>query len=305
MGTRMHTCMPEHHACCIQLWRHAQLAGWLELSMLLMQDTESQRMQQLTSACIACCALRICNQQMSLGMGSCILQAAATRALQRLHDIPELKEALSSSTARDLQPDASMSPAHSSQLNSSTATPAAAAFIAAATAGSPQAAAPLQSPAAAAAASAPAQVAAAMQLSPRQTGQTAAPAGGNAVGVQNVGSAPGPGFTVSGSQPEDLKQLAQVLTAGSSRWLREKAAAAVEQLATDNPAACRCALTCLASPCLAPPCRHDMSFLIQMPAFQQAASWQCMCICIPCTCSTPSQLALLIHRSICTFQHHT
>lgn len=182
-------------------------------------------------------------------MCPCILQAAATRALQRLHDIPELKDALSTSTARDLQPDASMSPAHSSQLNSSTAAPAAAAFIAAAAAGSPQAAAPLQSPASAAAAAAPAQAGVAMQLSLAQAGQTAAPAGGNAGTVQNVGASVGPGFTVSGSRPEDLKQLAQVLTSGSSRWLREKAAAAVERLAADNPAACRCAWSSLGLPC--------------------------------------------------------
>jgi hypothetical protein len=193
-------------------------------------------------------------QQLTLHMGPCILQAAATRALQRLHDVPELKEALSGSTACNLQPDASMSPAHSSQLNSSTAAPAAAAFIAAAAAGSPQAAAPLQSPAAAAAASVPAQGTAAMQLSVGQTGQAAAPAGGNAGAVQNAGAAAGPVFTVSGSRPEDLKQLAQVLTAGSSRWLREKAAAAVEQLATDNPAACRCATAFLSLPLLALPC---------------------------------------------------
>lgn len=165
------------------------------------------------------------------------MQASAARALQRLQDIPELKEALAASTARELQVEPSMSPAHSSQLNSSSAAPAAA-IVAAAAAGSPHAVVPMQSPHGASAAAA-----AAMQRSPIQTARAvqaanavsaAGPAGSPSTGVMPAG-----GLAVGGSGPEDLKQLAQVLASGNSRWLREKAAAAVEQLAMDNPVACR------------------------------------------------------------------
>lgn len=154
-----------------------------------------------------------------------ILQAAATRALQRLHDIPELSEALSASTARDLQLD--MSPSHSSQLNSSSGAPAAAAALAAAAA---TAAAVAAAATAAAAPSAHSPLPPAAALSPAQQAPAAAAA------------AASPGFVAVGSQPEDIQQLAQVLASGNSRWLREKAAAAVEQLAADNPVACRCVL---------------------------------------------------------------
>lgn len=165
-------------------------------------------------------------------------QAAAARALQRLQDLPELKDALGASTARDLQLEASMSPAHSSQLNSSSAAPAtAAALAAAAAAGSPHAMGPMSTPGASPAAGI-------MQRSPVQTAQAAASAavGSGPAGGSSTAGGPGMGFAVGGSEPDDLKQLAQVLASGNSRWLREKAAAAVEQLATDNPSACRCAV---------------------------------------------------------------
>jgi hypothetical protein len=92
-------------------------------------------------------------------------------------------------------------------------------------------------------ASPPQPAASIMQRSPVQTARAAASAAGGAgpAGGSSTAGAPGPGFAVSGSEPEDLKQLAHVLASGNSRWLREKAAAAVEQLATDNPSACRCA----------------------------------------------------------------
>lgn len=166
-----------------------------------------------------------------------VLQAAATRALQRLHDIPDLKDVLAASTASSMSLEASMSPSHSSQLNSSTAAPVAAAAITAATAGSQQG--PSMQ------AAAVPQPALAVLRSPVQTAHASTnlppPAGGPA-----AASPPPPALCFAGgSEPEDLKQLAQVLASGNSRWLREKAAAAVEQLATDNPVACRCVCFCV------------------------------------------------------------
>lgn len=155
--------------------------------------------------------------------GTCV-QAAATRALQRLQDIPELKDALPASTARDLQLDPNMSPAHNSQINSSTAAPAAAAALAAAAAAGPAMHLSGAPPC--------------MQRSPVQTAHAVGVSGG-------PGGGSNPGFALGSSEPQDLKQLAQVLASGNSRWLREKAAAAVEQLATDNPVACRCVCVCV------------------------------------------------------------
>lgn len=43
----------------------------------------------------------------------------------------------------------------------------------------------------------------------------------------------------AGSEVDDFKQLAEVLACSRNKWLREKAAAAVEQLAADDVQACR------------------------------------------------------------------
>jgi hypothetical protein len=137
-------------------------------------------------------------------------QASAARALQRLNDIPDLKELLANSAARDMITE---SISGSSQLNTSfgTATVAAAALSAA--------------------------------------GACSMPGGGGSVaGLSNglipaarsscvmVGAGSG---GCAGGEVDDFKQLAEVLGCSSNRWLREKAAAAVEQLAADDVQACR------------------------------------------------------------------
>jgi hypothetical protein len=54
---------------------------------------------------------------------------------------------------------------------------------------------------------------------------------------------------VAGGEVDDFKQLAEVLACSSNKWLREKAAAAVEQLAADDVQACRCVHSSIPSAC--------------------------------------------------------
>jgi hypothetical protein len=137
-------------------------------------------------------------------------QASAARALQRINDIPDLKELLANSAARDMITD---SISGSSLLNTSFGTAGAAGALSAAGACS------------------------------------IAGGGGSIAGLSNglipaarsscvmVGAGSG---DVSGGEVDDFKQLAEVLACSSNKWLREKAAAAVEQLAADDVQACRC-----------------------------------------------------------------
>ena len=170
----------------------------------------------------------------------CCLQAAATRALQRLHDIPELKDTIAATTSRDLQVDVTMSPSHSSQLNSSSTAAVAAAAAVAAT---PSATPPAPS---AASNSAPTAALGSTGAAAQTALMFAQPSGPSATAVMSGAAAPAAGPPVlpvapvgGGGDLEDIRQLAHVLVSGNSRWLREKAAAAVEQLATENLEACR------------------------------------------------------------------
>eukprot|EP00882_Tetradesmus_deserticola_P021169 GHRQ01022916.1.p2 GENE.GHRQ01022916.1~~GHRQ01022916.1.p2 ORF type:complete len:231 (+),score=100.12 GHRQ01022916.1:808-1500(+) len=144
------------------------------------------------------------------------VQASAARALQRLNDIPDLKEQLASSAARDIVTD---SIGGSSLLNTSFGTANGAAALSSA------------------------------------AGAVCAPGGGGAGGAgmsNGVFPASCSGCAVVGAgaagcvagEVDDFKQLAEVLACSSNKWLREKAAAAVEQLAADDAQACRWAGHC-------------------------------------------------------------
>jgi hypothetical protein len=136
------------------------------------------------------------------------VQASATRALQRLNDIPDLKELLANSAARDMITE---SISGGSLINSSFGTAGCAAASAAG------AAAALSMPGAGAA----------------SLNSGLIPAGrGSCMGA-------GAGDVAGGGEVDDFKQLAEVLACSSNKWLREKAAAAVEQLAADDVQACR------------------------------------------------------------------
>lgn len=150
------------------------------------------------------------------------LQASAARALQRLNDIPELKEQLANSSARDMVAEGN-SNSNSSLLNTTCNGPAATGAAAAAVT-------TFAVPAAAAVAVAGAGAAAA----------TAAAGGSGLILAARNGSAAGAAAADgAGVEVDDLKQLAEVLASNTNKWLREKAAAAVEQLAADDPQACR------------------------------------------------------------------
>lgn len=180
------------------------------------------------------------------------VQASAARALQRLNDFPELREQLANSSARDILADASAS---GSLLN----TNAAVKIIQTGAAVVPSSnsacdAGPVQS-------SKPGAVLAAgtgklaferdrqTQLAsgtgstiPAVAGSAAEPAGNQAeAAVPAVPAATADADDeLAVVEVEDVKQLAEVLANSANKWLREKAAAAVEQLAVDDPQACRC-----------------------------------------------------------------
>jgi hypothetical protein len=144
------------------------------------------------------------------------LQASATRALQRLNDTPDLKELLANSAAPDMITD---SISGGSLINTSFGTASAAGTVGAA----------------AAACSIPGSVGGSAGLS-----SGLIPAARSSCMVVGAGVADS-----AGGEVDDFKQLAEVLACSSNKWLREKAAAAVEQLAADDVQACRWVEHCL------------------------------------------------------------
>lgn len=152
--------------------------------------------------------------------GCVALQASAARALQRLNEIPDLKEQLASSSAHEIIPEGN---SNNSLINTGTGAMAAAGAVATvAIPGGGTAAVAL----------------AAQILGPAAT--AAAAAGSGAAGPSRIGPAAGSAAADSVAvEVDDVKQLAEVLASNENKWLREKAAAAVEQLAVDDLQACR------------------------------------------------------------------
>lgn len=170
------------------------------------------------------------------------MQASAARALQRLNDIPELKEQLAASSARDVLAEGSKC---SSLLNTSAAAtpfgqPGAALphdAIGATVAGNPAAAPRSSTPPVAA-------LVAGLDQLCLDKDNAAAAAAASAPSAQEGIARVHQGTTAAADddaavEVDDVKQLAEVLANPTNKRLREKAAAAIEQLAVDDPQACR------------------------------------------------------------------